>query len=97
MIASSVGGGRRRTWCAVVLGAALTACSGLNSGGITSSTTCREYLGFDSEQRSAAVRTLGVDAGWSDAGNPMAVLSFDAHCGQRPNQTMETAIELFAN
>lgn len=71
------------------------ACS--NTEEITGSTTCAEYLGYDNDARGQAVRTLGVAAGWTDAGNPMSILSFDSHCSQRPTQTLDQAIGLFAS
>ncbi len=65
--------------------------------GITLETTCREYLTFDDQSRGIAIRTLGPQLGWSGAGSPFARLNVDAHCGQRLDQTMETALTLFAN
>lgn len=69
---------------------------GSDSARITAATTCADYLAFDDQARGAAVRTIGVEQGWRDAGNPMAVLSFDAHCAQRGSQTVEQALGLFA-
>lgn len=65
-------------------------------GPITLDTPCLEYLGYSNDERGAAVRVLGVQAGWKDAGHPFAILNFDSHCGQRPNQTMRIALGLFA-
>ena len=71
--------------------------AGAEETGITMDTTCREYLGFGDDERGIAVRTLGAEVGWAQAGNPLSRLSFDAHCSQRLDQTMATALGLFAN
>lgn len=83
---------------AVVVSALIAASCGTSAEAtaIDSTTTCAEYLTFDDDARGRAVRTLGGAAGWGDAANPMSRLSFDSHCGQRPTQTMEQAISLFA-
>ena len=85
-----------------ILGACVAAaCVVASCGGgepeITLQTTCREYLTFDDQSRGIAIRTLAPELGWSGAGSPFARLNFDAHCAQRLDQTMETALTLFAS
>lgn len=74
-------------------------CGAADSSGtqIKLETTCRDYLAFDDQARGIAIRTLGPEMGWLGAGSPFARLNFDAHCAQRLDQTMETALTLFAN
>lgn len=79
----------------VLLGAACG--SGETVAGTDASATCREYLGWTDEDRGMAVRTIGSEVGWADAGSPFAVVSLDAHCAQRLDQTLEQAIGLFAD
>ena len=76
---------------------AVAACSEGTAALDFSNATCREYLSWSNDDRGRAVRTIGTELGWADAGNPLVVLSVDSHCSQRPDQTLTVAIGLFAD
>ncbi len=58
-------------------------------GGITLTTTCRDYLDRPSGVRHDAVIRMTTDLRTSSAGNPMWGLSTDAACGKSPGTKLQ--------
>ncbi len=89
--------GRRRLAVLVtsVLAAiSISACNAADEG-ITTDTTCRDYLQFPGNERSdAAIRISAEVPGVSNPGNPMWALSLDAACGSSPSKTIR---EIFSH
>ena len=59
---------------------------------ITAATTCHDYLGFHDQERGAAVRAIGSDLGWGDAGSPFGVANLDSKCANASDATVGDAI-----
>jgi hypothetical protein len=57
----------------------------LQSGQLTASSTCREFLAATQEDQLQAMRKVGVDEHVPDIGSPLALPEISYECGNRPS------------
>lgn len=91
--------GNKALWATALMSVCALVASSCGGARADGELTCSEYSRMGSDERGSVVRTLGRDAGWPDAANPLIGLpTVDTVCGQQAaNVLVESVIRQIAD